>query len=277
MIGDKFASRAGQKGILSRRWADVDMPYSASTGMRPDLIINPHAFPSRMTIGMLMESIASKGAALHGAFVDCSPFQDSDRSDGVDALDSFEHRLEAAGFDRKGKETMICGITGEEMECDIYVGLVYYQRLRHMVTDKYQCRSVGPVSAKTKQPIKGRQFGGGIRFGEMERDTMISHGSSFVILDRLLRCSDWCLMSMCTGCGSLISPQLERVSWSEVERRLLKRTAGSSKVTTGGTVTCRCCGNEGQVQTIEAPYTMGLLVSELSLFNISSKFCSPFP
>ena len=135
MIGDKFASRHGQKGVLSIQWPDVNMPYSAATGMRPDLLINPHAFPSRMTIGMLLESMGAKAGALRGEFVDATPFQKCNVKEGEkhDPVARFGQQLEEAGFARHGQETMISGLTGEEMPCDIYLGLVYYQRLRHMV------------------------------------------------------------------------------------------------------------------------------------------------
>lgn len=152
-IGDKFASRAGQKGVLSIRWQDTDMPWCAATGIRPDLIINPHAFPSRMTIGMLVESMGSKAGALLGKFVDASPFQRADGKLGNPA-EEFGKELEASGFSKHGQETMISGITGEEMPCDIYIGIVYYQRLRHMVSDKFQVRVciriLGYVPAATR-------------------------------------------------------------------------------------------------------------------------------
>ena len=176
VIGDKFASRHGQKGILSYLYRDDDMPWSERTGMRPDIIFNPHGFPSRMTIGMIIESLASKSGALRGEFKDATPFATA-RGDNTNLIESFGNELLGCGFHKNGTEKLISGITGEEMEAEIYIGIVYYQRLRHMVSDKFQVRSTGPINNQTKQPIKGRKVGGGIRFGEMERDALIAHGA----------------------------------------------------------------------------------------------------
>lgn len=272
VIGDKFASRAGQKGILSRMWSDVDFPFCSATGMRPDLIINPHAFPSRMTIGMLVESITSKSGALEGCFVDCSPFQQCDDPDASDKVALCGDHLEKAGFSRHGRETMTCGITGEEMECDIYMGLVYYQRLRHMVSDKFQCRATGPINALTRQPVKGRKFGGGIRFGEMERDSVTSHGAAFVLKDRLMNCSDWSLMSVCTKCHSTISPTLEPHVMPEIEKRLFKHAGGRSAAALAGKKVCPLCdGSSEFIQTVSIPYVAGVLIAELASVNIFVK------
>jgi DNA-directed RNA polymerase I subunit RPA2 len=165
VVGDKFSSRHGQKGVLSRAWPDADLPFVEATGMRPDLIINPHAFPSRMTVGMLVESVAAKAAALGGRFADATPFAaaaaDAGTDAAADAVAAFGDALEAAGFSRLGGEGMISGATGERFAADVFVGPVYYQRLRHMVSDKFQVRSVGPVNALTRQPVKGRKAGGG--------------------------------------------------------------------------------------------------------------------
>ncbi|KAE9404839.1 DNA-directed RNA polymerase I polypeptide 2 [Gymnopus androsaceus JB14] len=174
VIGDKFSSRHGQKGVCSQKWPAVDMPFSES-GMQPDVIINPHAFPSRMTIGMLVESMAGKAGAMHGLAQDATPFK----------------AVEAAGYNYYGNEPMYSGITGEEFAADIYLGVVYYQRLRHMVLDKFQVRTTGPVDPVTRQPVKGRKRAGGIRFGEMERDALIAHGTSYLLQDRLMNCSDY--------------------------------------------------------------------------------------
>ena len=188
VIGDKFSSRHGQKGVLSFLWPEEDMPYSERTGMRPDILINPHAFPSRMTIGMLVESTASKAGAMVGKFIDATPFQNKAST----PVDIYEKILIENGFARCGSEVMVNSYSGKQFEVGIYLGIVYYQRLRHMVriffvlvsmlkflfqiSDKYQVRSLGPNNPLTHQPIKGRKAGGGIRFGEMERDSLLAHG-----------------------------------------------------------------------------------------------------
>lgn len=203
VIGDKFSSRHGQKGVCSQKWPAIDMPFSES-GMQPDVIINPHAFPSRMTIGMFVESLAGKAGALHGLAQDSTPFQfDEENTAG----DYFGKQLLAAGYNYHGNEPMYSGITGEEFAADIYIGCVYYQRLRHMVNDKYQVRTTGPVVPTTGQPIKGRKKGGGIRVGEMERDSLLAHGTAFLLQDRLLNCSDYSKSHICRDCGSFLSVQ----------------------------------------------------------------------
>ncbi|KAH8775654.1 DNA-directed RNA polymerase I subunit RPA2 [Diaporthe sp. PMI_573] len=202
-IGDKFSSRHGQKGVCSQKWPSIDLPFSES-GIQPDVIINPHAFPSRMTIGMFVESLAGKAGALHGLAQDSTPFRfDEENTAG----DYFGHQLMKAGYNYHGNEPMYSGITGEEFAADIYIGVVYYQRLRHMVNDKYQVRTTGPVVPLTGQPIKGRKKGGGIRVGEMERDALLAHGTAFLLQDRLLNCSDYTKSWVCRKCGSFLSVQ----------------------------------------------------------------------
>jgi DNA-directed RNA polymerase I subunit RPA2 len=205
IIGDKFSSRHGQKGVCSQKYPQTDMPFS-ETGIVPDVIINPHAFPSRMTIGMFVESLAGKTGALLGAAQDATPFLLGEGSTrGVpetSALEFFGEELVKLGYNYYGNESMYSGITGEEFKADIYIGLVYYQRLRHMVADKYQVRTTGPVHNLTQQPVKGRKRAGGIRFGEMERDSLLAHGVSFLLQDRLMNCSDYsqvCLLETLTN------------------------------------------------------------------------------
>ncbi|KAI0340867.1 beta and beta-prime subunits of DNA dependent RNA-polymerase [Trametopsis cervina] len=212
VIGDKFSSRHGQKGVCSQKWPAIDMPFSES-GMQPDVIINPHAFPSRMTIGMLVESMAGKSGAMHGLAQDATPFQFSEEDT---AVDYFGDQLLAAGYNYYGNEPMYSGITGQEFAADIYLGVVYYQRLRHMVLDKFQVRTTGPVDPVTRQPVKGRKRAGGIRFGEMERDALIAHGTSFLLQDRLMNCSDYSTAWVCRTCGSLISLGYDDVSLGEM-------------------------------------------------------------
>lgn len=274
-IGDKFASRAGQKGVLSILWPDVDMPYCCKTGMRPDLIINPHAFPSRMTIGMLIESLASKAGALTGNWVDATPFQASDGKPGNPA-EHYGRMLEANGYAKHGQETMISGLTGEEMQCDIYIGLVYYQRLRHMVSDKFQVRSTGAVNNLTKQPIKGRKFGGGIRFGEMERDSLLAHGAAYLLHDRLHACSDYSVMDVCGKCGSLVAPLNKPHAAADALAAGLGPTAAAAMTAMSsdgggmaGRVVCPVCDNSSRhISRVAMPYVFKYLATELAAMNI---------
>ncbi|KAL4076292.1 beta and beta-prime subunits of DNA dependent RNA-polymerase [Scleroderma citrinum] len=231
VIGDKFSSRHGQKGVCSQKWPAIDMPFTES-GMQPDIIINPHAFPSRMTIGMLVESMAGKAGAMHGLAQDATPFEFSEEDR---AIDYFGEQLLAAGYNYYGNEPMYSGITGQEFAADIYIGVVYYQRLRHMVLDKFQVRTTGPVDPVTRQPVKGRKRAGGIRFGEMERDALIAHGTSFLLQDRLMNCSDYSTAWVCRTCGSLISLGYDDVSLGEVSSSGIMRASGP-----GGEY-CRVC------------------------------------
>ncbi|KAI0043458.1 beta and beta-prime subunits of DNA dependent RNA-polymerase [Auriscalpium vulgare] len=233
VIGDKFSSRHGQKGVCSQKWPAVDMPFSES-GIQPDVIINPHAFPSRMTIGMLVESMAGKAGAMHGLAQDATPFTFSESDT---AIDYFGKQLLAAGYNYYGSEPMYSGITGQEFAADIYFGVVYYQRLRHMVLDKFQVRTTGPVEPLTRQPVKGRKRAGGIRFGEMERDALIAHGTSFLLQDRLMNCSDYSTAWVCRTCGSLISLGYDDASLEELgisHARLPKPTGPNGEY-------CRTC------------------------------------
>ncbi|KAF5393051.1 hypothetical protein D9757_001185 [Collybiopsis confluens] len=221
VIGDKFSSRHGQKGVCSQKWPAIDMPFSES-GMQPDVIINPHAFPSRMTIGMLVESMAGKAGAMHGLAQDATPFKSVSPvfSEQDTAVNYFGEQLKAAGYNYYGNEPMYSGITGQEFAADIYLGVVYYQRLRHMVLDKFQ----------------GRKRAGGIRFGEMERDALIAHGTSFLLQDRLMNCSDYSTAWVCRTCGSLISLGYEDISLGE----------NSRKPTGPGGEYCRICRAEAE-------------------------------
>lgn len=230
LIGDKFSSRHGQKGVCSRKWPQVDMPFS-ETGIQPDVIINPHAFPSRMTIGMFVESLAGKAGALHGIAQDATPWKFSESDTPADY---FGEQLAKAGYNYHGNEPMYSGVTGEELRVDIYIGCVYYQRLRHMVNDKFQVRSTGPVNSLTMQPVKGRKRSGGIRVGEMERDALIGHGTAFLLQERLLNSSDYTQTSMCKDCGSLLTTQ-----------------TSVPKIGAMASVRCRSCSNKLESYTNE--------------------------
>ncbi|KAL0379916.1 UNVERIFIED_CONTAM: DNA-directed RNA polymerase I subunit [Sesamum angustifolium] len=272
IIGDKFSSRHGQKGVCSQLWPDTDMPFSGVTGMRPDLIINPHAFPSRMTIAMLLESIAAKGGALHGNFVDATPFSSSmkknsvgSESDSSSLVDELGSMLIARGFNYHGVEVLYSGVYGTELTCEIFIGPVYYQRLRHMVSDKFQVRSTGTVDQVTRQPIKGRKRGGGIRFGEMERDSLLAHGAAYLLHDRLHTSSDHHIADVCSLCGSILTTSLIQ-SQKKAVRDMIGRDLPPGRVPKK--VTCVACQTSKGMETVAMPYVFRYLAAELAAMNI---------
>jgi DNA-directed RNA polymerase I subunit RPA2 len=249
VIGDKFSSRHGQKGVTSQLWPQADMPFTES-GITPDCIINPNAFPSRMTIGMLVESMAGKAGALHGLWQDCSAFKHDEKKT---AVAHFGEQLQRAGYRYYGTEPLYSGVSGVEFEAEIYVGVVYYQRLVHQVKDKFQVRSYGPVNELTQQPVHGRKRGGGIRLGEMERDSLIAHGTSMLLQDRLFNCSDRTLHYVCRRCGSVLSviPRADQAS------AICKGCSAGPASTAPPTV-----------EPIYIPFVMRYLAAELAAMNI---------
>ncbi|KAF2246445.1 second largest subunit of RNA polymerase II [Trematosphaeria pertusa] len=240
-IGDKFASRHGQKGTIGITYRQEDMPFTRD-GLTPDLIINPHAIPSRMTIAHLVECLLSKVGAINASEGDATPFTDV-------TVDQISELLEKAKFQKRGFEIMYNGHTGKKLRAQVYLGPTYYQRLRHMVDDKIHARARGPLQILTRQPVEGRARDGGLRFGEMERDCMIAHGAAAFLKERLFEVSDAYRVHVCDICG-LMSP-IAQIKKGQYE--------------------CRPCHNKTRISQIQIPYAAKLLFQELMAMNIATR------
>ncbi len=237
-IGDKFSVPHGQKGIVGMIAPECDVPFTVS-GVRPDIMFNPHGIPSRMTVGYLMDVLAGKVAALSGRIVDASAFSG-------EKIDSLENNLKKLGFRKSGKETMYNGITGQRMPVKIFIGNMFYLKLKYMVADKMHSRASGKIALLTRQPIEGRSRGGALRLGEMEQEALVGHGASLLLKERYD--SDKVVINICSKCGSIV----------------IDDQIHNKKV-------CSLC-HSNQVEPIEVSYAFKLLIEELQGLHLLTKF-----
>jgi len=241
-IGDKCASCSAQKGTIGMTYKHQDMPYTKD-GIVPDIIMNPHAIPSRMTIAQLMESIMGKASCHIGAFGDSTPYNDC-------SVEDIAKVLEKSGMERYGNEIMYNGRTGEQIRTEIFIGPTYYQRLKHMVSDKVHSRgSNGPIVMLTRQPSEGRARSGGLRLGEMERDCFIAHGTANFLAERMLHVSDNYRVFICKTCGLHANVNTEKNIYN-----------------------CKYCKNNTDIAQVRIPYAFKLLSQELYTMNVMMRY-----
>ena len=246
--GDKFSSRHGQKGTCGNIIPECDMPFTKS-GLKPDIIINPHAIPSRMTIGQLKEMLLGKVLLELGLFGDGTSFGNLD-------VKTIADELIKLGYESYGNEVMYDGLSGEQMETSIFMGPVFYQRLKHMTNDKVHSRATGPMVSLTHQPAEGRSRAGGLRIGEMERDVLISHGATRFCKDRLFDVSDKYKVNVCKKCGMVA---------------VCNNGTNSNKFYTNSDFTvhmCKTCGNKTDFALVDMPYANKLMFQELQTINV---------
>jgi DNA-directed RNA polymerase beta subunit len=261
-IGDKMASRAGQKGTIGLIIPEADMPYTED-GIRPDLIINPHAIPSRMTIGQIVESMFGIACASYGAFGDCTAFQTKGPNYNV-----YGPMLTKAGFNHTGNHILYNGMTGEQVQANIYMGPTYYMRLKHMVKDKVNFRARGPNQQLTRQPVQGRANDGGLRIGEMERDAVCAHGLAYFLNESFLIRGDEYYMAICNKTGA--------ISIYNDSRNLFISPYADGPINfhtnPDGTMSIKNLTKYGRsFSLLRIPYSFKLLIQELQAMNIQMR------
>ncbi|KAJ4707779.1 DNA-directed RNA polymerase subunit beta [Melia azedarach] len=251
-LGDKFSSMHGQKGVLGFLESQENFPFTIQ-GIVPDIVINPHAFPSRQTPGQLLEAALGKGIACGGLMKYATPFS-------TPSVDAITEQLHRAGFCRWGTERVYNGRTGEMVRSLIFIGPTFYQRLIHMAEDKVKFRNTGPVHPLTRQPVSDRKRFGGIKFGEMERDCLIAHGASANLYERLFTLSDSSQMHICRKCKNVAN--------------VIQRVVGGGRKIRGPY--CRICETADEIVKVNVPYGAKLLCQELFSMGICLKFDTEF-
>jgi len=234
-IGDKFTSRHGQKGVVGLIVPEADMPFSAS-GITPDLLFSPHGIPSRMTISHLIEILAGKVGCLSGRNINGTTFD-------AEPEEKLREEMKSLGFRENGVETFYNGITGEKFEATIFVGSMYYLKLKHLVANKIHSRARGPIQLLTRQPTEGRAKEGGLRLGEMEKDTFVAHGSSLLLKERFD--SDRTVVPVCENCGLIAIKD-------EFKERAY----------------CPVCGDNIEISDVEISYAFKLILDEFKSLGI---------
>ena len=262
-IGDKMASRSGQKGTIGLVIPEYDMPFTKE-GIRPDIIVNPHALPTRMTIGQLVECITGKASAIYGGFADCTAFNNKGSKIGF-----FGNMLTKEGYHSSGNEILYNGMTGEQIETEIFIGPNYYMRLKHMVKDKINYRALGPRTALTRQAVGGRANDGGLRIGEMERDSVISHGAAYFLKESMMERGDKYYMAVCnkTGLLAIYNPAKNMFMSPMADGPL--RFIGSLDGKDMNIENVSKYGRDFSVVCV--PYTLKLLIQELQTINVQMR------